>query len=370
MIKILSICCLWWFVQIPSSYAQAIRIPNATNIKCISGRTIGPTTMEVRWNAPGVKGRTGKIFGTDVAYFGTQVLGFGSNVESPWRAGADECTTMYFDSDVKINDQFLPAGKYAFFIELQESEATLIFNKNHNSWGSYFYDKSLDVLRVKTHIEKNTSQLKERMDYSFSKEDEDSAEIAMEWEHWRIPFTVSINLKELVFADIKSQMSGALGFDPASLQASAQWTVKNNFGIQYGLNWIESAISPNLGGVKSFTNLSIKSQLLEKMGQTEEAKTIMTEAIKVATINELHSYGRTLLNSGEIEEAFVIFKKNYDKNNGAWPTNAGMMRAYSAKGDYKSALKHAKLALDQAPDEVNKSNLAKMVKTLEEGNKI
>ncbi|MBK7634624.1 MAG: DUF2911 domain-containing protein [Saprospiraceae bacterium] len=98
----------------------------------------GNLEINVHWNAPGVKGREGKIWGTDIAYFGTTVLGFGSDVPSPWRAGADECTTMSFSTDVTINGQMLKAGKYAFFIELGKDESTLIFNSNIHAWGTYF----------------------------------------------------------------------------------------------------------------------------------------------------------------------------------------------------------------------------------------
>ena len=121
--------------------AQALRIPQNTNITCVTGRKVGVTEIEIRYNAPGVKGREGKIYGTNVVPFGYEVLGYGSVVASPWRAGADECTTMYFSTEVNINGKRLPAGKYAFFIEVHEDSSVLIFNKNVKAWGSYFYRK-------------------------------------------------------------------------------------------------------------------------------------------------------------------------------------------------------------------------------------
>lgn len=63
----------------------------------------------------------------------------------------------------------------------------------------------------------------------------------------------------------------------------------------------------------------------------------------------------------------AVFERNFKQNKGAWPTNVGMMRGYSALGNYKKALEHAKLAVVQAPDEVNKKNLEQAVKTLEAG---
>ena len=93
----------------------------------------------------------------------------------------------------------------------------------------------------------------------------------------------------------------------------------------------------------------------------------MNTAIDNASVQELHNYGRQLLNDKKISEAFEVFQKNYTKNKGAWPTNAGMMRAYSAMGNYKKALEHAKAALAQAPDEPTKKFLETAIKTLEEG---
>lgn len=86
------------------------------------------------------------------------------------------------------------------------------------------------------------------------------------------------------------------------------------------------------------------------MGKEKEASDMMNMAIENATAAELHGYARQLLNEKKLPEAMAFFQKNYDKNKGAWPNNAGMMRIYSAMGDYKKALTFAKAALTQAPD--------------------
>src|SRR5262245_19789711 len=111
-----TVCFTIAFVTVVNS--QALRLPGNTNLVCLTGRKIGVTDIQIQYSAPGVKGREGKIYGTNVVPFGYEVLGFGSNVASPWRAGADECTTMSFSTDVNINGKSLPAGKYAFFIEV------------------------------------------------------------------------------------------------------------------------------------------------------------------------------------------------------------------------------------------------------------
>ena len=347
--------------------AQAIRIPQNNNYPSSAGRSVGVTEIEVKWNSPGVKGREGKIWGTNIAWYGFTVLGFGSNMPSPWRAGADECTTISFSTDVTINGKKLAAGKYALFMDLQEDSTTLIFNKNINEWGSYFYDEKLDVLRVSTKQIKNMPVSQERLNFAFYDQKESSVSLGLDWEYWRIPMMIEVDLKSTILAHVKSQMSGELGFDPPSLQAAANWCEQNNVNLDEALNWINSATSPNLGGLTNFNTLSTKSKILAKLARADEAKKIMDQAMEVATAVELHQYGRRLLNEKKVDEALMIFDKNYKKNNGAWPTAVGMMRGLSAKGDYKKALEYAKTALTQATDDINKKSIETAIKSLEAG---
>jgi len=354
-------------VSVHGSYAQALRIPQNTNLHSMAGRRVGVTDIEVQYNSPGVKGREGKIYGTDIVPYGFTVLGFGSTMPSPWRAGADECTVMSFSTDVTINGKKLPAGKYAFFIAVYEDSSVLIFNKNTDAWGSYFYRPELDVLRVTTIQKKNQPVMQERLAYNFANQTDRSVEISLDWERWSFPIKVEVDLKATVLEDIRRQMSGAIGFDPPSLEAAAQWCADNDINFEEALNWINSATNPQLGGRNSFNALSTKARLLEKMGKGREATEIMNTAMENATVIELHGYGRQLLNQKKLTEALAVFQKNYDKHKGAWPTNAGLMRIWSAMGDYKKALQFAKAALAQAPDEQNKKFLEGAIKTLSEG---
>ena len=365
LLSIVFIVCI-----VSTPFAQALRIPGATNLPCNAGRKIGATQIAVKWNAPGVKGREGKIWGTDIAPYDFAALGFGSNVLSPWRAGADECTTISFSTDVIVNGKKLSAGNYAFFVAVYPDSCVLIFNKNTDGWGAYFYNKDLDVLRVATTQQKNQPNLKERLEYTFTNQKENSVELALEWERWRIPFTVDINLKATVLEDIQKQLSGALGFDPQSLESGANWCLTNETNYEQALGWINAAVNPSLGGRNTFNALNIKAGLFEKLGKIEDAKAAKIQGLEVATVMEMHGYGRNLLAQGKKIEAMEVFEKNHKKYNGIWPTNGGMMRGYSALGNYKKALEYAKLALAQAPDEVNKKNLTNYVALLEKNQPI
>ena len=350
------------------SFAQLLQLPDGgVNLKSMTGRRVGVTDIEVHWNAPGVKGREGNIWGTSIAPYGFTVLGYGSNVASPWRAGANESTTISFSTDVTINGKPLAAGTYGFFIALYPDSCTLIFNKNTAGWGSYFYRSDMDVLRVTTRQQKDLKESKERLDYTFSNQTDRSVEVALEWEKWRIPFKVEVDLLSTTLASIRSQLSGAMGFDPPGLEAAAAWCLQNNVNYEEALGWINVVVDPNMGQVNTFHALSTKAGLLAKLNKRDESDKIMQAALENASALEMHSYGRQLLAEKRVKEAMVVFEKNHKKYKGAWPTNGGMMRGYSAMGDFKKALEYAKLALAQAPNEENKKFLEQAIKTLELG---
>ena len=67
------------------------------------------------------------------------------------------------------------------------------------------------------------------------------------------------------------------------------------------------------------------------------------------------------------KEALEIFQLNYERNGDQWPTHVGLARGYSATGDLKQALEHARKALAQAPDTLNRQSLEAMVAALEAG---
>lgn len=352
----------------PAIWSQAVVLPEGgVNHKSWAGRRVGVTDVEIRWNAPAVRGREGQIWGTPIAHYGYSVLGFGSDVESPWRAGANESTTISFSTDVTIEGKKLAAGQYGFFIALYPDSCVLIFSKNTTGWGSYFYQKEADALQVVVRQQKDLPQSRERLEYTFSDHTDRSMIVALEWERWRIPFKVEVDHVQTGLASIQRQMRGALGFDPPSLQAAAQWCLSNDVNLPEALTWINTATDPNFGGLATFAALSTKAGLLRKMGRMQEADAEMEKALANASLLEMHGYGRQLIGQKKYQEAFAVFEKNFKKHGDAWPTHVGMMRAYSAIGDLKNALKHAKIALSQAPDDLNKRSVEGMIKTLEAG---
>jgi tetratricopeptide (TPR) repeat protein len=122
-------------------------------------------------------------------------------------------------------------------------------------------------------------------------------------------------------------------------------------------------------GQENFQTLNTLAAAQEAAGKAEEAKATRERAINHRTAGpfEIHAYGRQLLNQGKKEDALRVWELNAKRNPNQWPVNVGLARGYSAAGRYKDALKYAKLALAQAPDEVNKTSIAAGIKKLEAG---
>ena len=120
-------------------------------------------------------------------------------------------------------------------------------------------------------------------------------------------------------------------------------------------------------GDRVFAAWSTKAQILEKMNRQREADSIMKKTLVFADMNEIHQYGRQLLQQKKNKEAIEVFKANFQKYPNQFTTLMGLTRGYSANGDYKNALKYANQALALAPDTNNKNNVTTMIEKLKAG---
>lgn len=365
MKKFMTLSALVLSVAITYSQIPLTVLPSGGNKKAVVGEQIGLTKILINYDRPGVKGREGKIWG-QLVHVGYTDQGFGNTKMAPWRAGANENTTMEFSTDVRIEGQDLPAGKYGFFIAYDPNECTLIFSKNSSSWGSYYYNEKEDALRVKVKpvaLDKSVEWLK----YEFSDETENSAVISLAWEKLKIPFKLEVDYVKSQLASFRNELRTEKGFIWQSWEQAANWCLQRNVNLEEALLWADSATSTSFEGAKSFRAASTKAQILEKLGRSNEAATMMKNALPNATMFEVHQYGRTLLTQKKTREALEVFKSNFQKNPGQFTTMIGLVRGYSANGDYKTALDYANKALPLAPDTNNKNSVAGMIDKLKAG---
>ncbi|HET7898435.1 MAG TPA: DUF2911 domain-containing protein, partial [Flavisolibacter sp.] len=344
--------------SLSSAFSQITltQLPSGGNKKAMIGERIGLTDVTIHYDRPGVKGREGKIWGQLVPV-GFIDQGFGNSKAAPWRAGANENTTIEFSNDVKIEGQPLKKGKYGFFIAYGPEESTLIFSNNATSWGSFYYNDKEDALRVKVKPVKMDKPV-EWLKYEFLNQTENAATIALEWENLMVPFKVETDYIHDQLASFQEELRTQRGFFWLAWNQAAQWCLQHNVNLEQALQWADSATSQTFGGNTVFAPKATKAQILEKLGRSEEATALMKEALPQASMNEMHMYARSLVGMKKPKEAMEVFQANYKKNPAQFTTLVGMIRGYSANGDYKTALKYAEQALPLAPDAQNKNSVA------------
>jgi Protein of unknown function (DUF2911) len=225
--------------------AQLKSLPRGGNKKAFVGEQIGITDVVIHYSRPGVKKREGHIWG-ELIPVGFTELGYGFKKPAPWRAGANENTTIEFSTDVKIEGKDLSAGRYGFFVAYSPEECTLIFSKNSTSWGNFFYDPAEDALRVKVKPVK-TDKGVEWLKYEFTEQTPSSAVVQLQWEKLMIAFRIDVDVVKTQIASYRRELRGDKAL-PGNWQAwneAAAYCAANNTNLEEGLSWADSSTSWN-----------------------------------------------------------------------------------------------------------------------------
>ncbi len=352
--------------------AQVVTLPpDGGNQKASVSQWIGPVEVDITYNAPKVTApdgtdRTGKIWGQLVPY-GMANLGFGTcGDQCPWRAGANENTVFRVSNDVKVEGQPLAAGAYGLFMIPGKDEWTVVFSKNSTSWGSFFYNAAEDALRVK--VKPAKAEYNHWLTYEFTERLPNRATVVLKWEYLQVPWTITVdNVTDLYVENLRRQLRTTPGFNWQGWQEAANYCLGQKTNLKEALVWAQNAVSLPFIGKANFQTLRTLADVQTANGLQADADATMKRALDDPSAGpmDLHQYGRELLGRGEKEKALKVFELNAAKHPGVWPVNVGLARGYAAVGRTQDALKYAKLAAQQAPDDVNRKNLQKMVEDLE-----
>lgn len=146
------------------------------------------TDITIEYSRPGVKGR--KIWGELVPYGLAPGNRYSDNKPYPWRAGANENTTIEFSKDILIEGNQLPAGKYGIHMIPSEKDWIIIFSKNNSAWGSFKYNQEEDALRITVTPVKAPHQ--EWLVFGFDDLAGTSATAYLHWEELKVPFKIEL----------------------------------------------------------------------------------------------------------------------------------------------------------------------------------
>jgi len=293
---------------------------------------VGITDITINYHRPLVKGR--KVWGGLVPY--GQV----------WRAGANENTTIEFTDPVSVEGKPLAKGVYGLHMLPTESEWIVIFSKASTAWGSFTYNQSEDALRV--NVKPAAAEMKEALAYEVDNVTPTSAVIALRWEKLAVPFKVEVDTHEIVAQNLHAQLRGLSQYTWDGWDDAATYFVTNKYNLDEALKYEDRSI----GVEERYDNLMNKSRILDAMNKKDDATTARNKALGMASVVQLHSYGRQLQQEGKQDQAFEVFRTNIKKNPGHWTAHNEAARIACAKGDFDGAVKEMKLASAAAPDQL------------------
>src|SRR5437868_3377674 len=306
---------------------------------------VGITDITINYHRPLVKGR--KVWGGLVPY--GQV----------WRAGANENTTIEFTDPVSVEGKPLARGIYGLHMLPTENEWTIIFSKTATAWGSFTYNQAEDALRVT--VKPRPAEMKESLAYEVDDVTPTSAVFTLRWEKLAVPFKVDVDTHEIVAQNLHSQLRGLAQYTWDGWDDAATYFLTNKYNLEEALKYEDRSI----GVEERYDNLMNKSRILDALNRKDEATVARNKALGMASITQLHTYGRQLQLAGKQDQAFEVFRTNIKKDPNHWLVRTEAARLAVAKGDYDGAVKEMKLALAAAPDPA-KSTVEGLVKRLED----
>lgn len=309
-------------------------VPPRESQQAMVMQRLGVTDISVNYHSPLVKGR--KIWGEVVPF------------DQVWRAGANENTVVEFSNDVTVEGQKLKAGKYGLHMIPTTGDWTIIFSNNYYSWGSFFYKKEQDALRVT--VKPETVNMQEWLSYTFENLEDGAATMTLRWEKMRIPVKIKVDLSQTVVENFRQQLNGLPGFNPEARYEAAAYCLRNNLNKEEAMKWLESSIKAK----PTFANQMLKADVLAKDGKKEEADALTKKALAMADENGVNTYGYRLLNEGKKAEAIAIFKDNVKRYPNSWNVYDSLAEASELNGNTKEALANYKIARSKAPEDQHK----------------
>ena len=96
-----------------------------------------------------------------------------------WRTGANEAAELTVYEPMVLGGTKIPVGTYTFYLIPGEEQWTAVVNRALNVWGSYFYDESQDVARLKVPVQVSKGSI-ENFSIAFD-ESENSIDMYVGW---------------------------------------------------------------------------------------------------------------------------------------------------------------------------------------------
>jgi tetratricopeptide (TPR) repeat protein len=331
-------------VPLAGAQSALLDLPRASQRAVVSQR-IGITGITIRYHRPLANGR--KIFG------GLEPMG------KPWRAGANENTTIEFGDAVTVEGQPLAKGTYGLHMIPGETDWVVIFSKNSGSWGSFSYDQAEDALRV--NVKSHPDEFHNALTYDFDDLKPNSTVVTMRWDKVAVPFKVEANVNDAVQLSLRNQLRGRAQYEWQAWEEAAEYYLDNKLSAEDALKFADHSVQIE----DRFENQISRYRALTLLNRNDEATAATKRAFAIGSANQIHGLGRQLQQQGKQDQAFEVFRANIKKNPDHWTAHSELARIACSTGDFDTAVKEMKLAVAVAPDQI-KAPLDGLAKRLEQ----
>ncbi len=242
---------------------------------------VGLSNVAVEYARPGMRGRT--IFGGLVPY------------GEKWRTGANNNTTISFDTNVMIDGKELQEGTYAIYTVPRENEWEVIFYKDNNNWGlPQEWDESKVALTATANVQEMPMSM-ETFTILIDELQNDSATLNFIWENTLATLDFEVPTDERAMASIQRVMNGPSAGDYFS---AATYFHDEKKDLDKAYEWIQKAV--DMGGEDAFWVMRRKALIEADMGKKKEA--IATAKRSLAAAERAGNKDYVKLNENSLKE--------------------------------------------------------------------
>jgi tetratricopeptide (TPR) repeat protein len=321
-----------------TAHAQAgLKLPEQSPGATVT-QTVGATDITVVYHRPATNGRA--IWGGLVPY------------NEPWRAGANENTTIQFSTDVKVGGKALKAGTYGLHMIPTPKEWTIAFSTMSVAWGSFTYEQKEDALRV-TVTPRTAPSSQERLLYRFDDPGDTKATLVLAWEKLEVPIAIDVDTPKVVMASIRAQLRGPAGFSWQGYNQAANYWLRNGGSLEEALKFADKSIQTNA----TFPNQMTRAAILEKQGNAKGAAELRAKVLPTASEADLNQYAYRLVGEKKLDEALKLFQTNVEKHPDSWNAHDSLAEALATKGDKAGALAEYNKALSLTKEPAQKKRI-------------
>ena len=232
------------------------------------------------------------------------------------------------------------------------------------------YNPAEDALRIKATPEKY--EFRETLSYDFVNRTDSTVQVAIRWEETSVPFTIAIDVEDVVLKRMKEELRGTAGLAWEGWNAAAEYCLQHQL-YEQGLEFANRSISGGWDAQPTFDNLGTKAQLLMAMNKLEEAKEVIAETKKYIVVSNNWDVVHLALSAHHFKLSDVceeLLLENIKHRNDFWGAHYGLAVYYNRTGKSKKAISSVSNALEICEAEGTKTWLEGQVKKVKAGEHI